>query len=309
MAARSKPGRVDRKQNREIRRGLVLPGGAALGAYQAGALKAIRGHGIKFHAIAATSIGVLHALAWNRGEMVMSLDKHWREDVKGFAPFDPKRLLKLKSPFQYKSSMEQVFNRYRVGQPTPSEPGHVPIFVSLTEADSGENVAFSVSAPGNSAEDREKACKATTVIPLFGDDPIEIKGKRYYDGGFTKNMPISFLDEMDLDEIWVISLVPPVARRDWAGPYHRAILRARARTRNPWLLGAAGLAAQMFNPEDPFRCSKKLVVIRPSSHGVINAKFIIRGLTFSEKNIDWLLRLGREDAEKAVRGYAAGSAS
>ena len=151
----------DPQATRAIRRGLVLPGGAALGAFQAGALKAIREAGIEFHIIAATSIGLVHALAWNRGEeFVARLDGRWRKDAAEFAPFDPKRLLRLKNPFSFGKSLDKLFSQYRSTQPNVGDKGTIPILISLTEAATGRNVAFSVSEPGLSA-----------AVPYYGTAP------------------------------------------------------------------------------------------------------------------------------------------
>lgn len=83
-----------------VRRGLVLSGGAALGAYQAGGLGVLKAHGIQFEALAAASIGVLHALAWNRGDMVYDLQEHWRDNARRLRPVNARRLLALQNPFE-----------------------------------------------------------------------------------------------------------------------------------------------------------------------------------------------------------------
>lgn len=52
-----------------IKRGLVLEGGGAKGAYAFGALKAFADHGIKFDAVAGTSVGALNAALWSTGQL------------------------------------------------------------------------------------------------------------------------------------------------------------------------------------------------------------------------------------------------
>jgi NTE family protein len=46
------------------RRGLVLEGGGAKGAYAYGCLLALRERGIRFDAVAGTSVGALNGLLW-----------------------------------------------------------------------------------------------------------------------------------------------------------------------------------------------------------------------------------------------------
>lgn len=52
-----------------IRRGLVIAGGGAKGAYTFGCLKALRELGLEFGAVAGTSAGALNAAIWSIGDM------------------------------------------------------------------------------------------------------------------------------------------------------------------------------------------------------------------------------------------------
>ncbi|WP_172315228.1 patatin-like phospholipase family protein [Paraburkholderia solitsugae] len=55
--------------DRPIRRGLVIAGGGAKGAYSFGALKALHESDIKFEAVSATSAGALNAAIWATGQI------------------------------------------------------------------------------------------------------------------------------------------------------------------------------------------------------------------------------------------------
>jgi predicted acylesterase/phospholipase RssA len=59
------------------RRGLVLAGGGAKGAYSFGCLKALKEHGIEFDAVAGTSVGALNAVLWASGKLSEG-EKLWR---------------------------------------------------------------------------------------------------------------------------------------------------------------------------------------------------------------------------------------
>jgi predicted acylesterase/phospholipase RssA len=300
----------DPQATRAIRRGLVLPGGAALGAFQAGALKAIREAGIEFHIIAATSIGLVHALAWNRGEeFVARLDGRWRKDAAEFAPFDPKRLLRLKNPFSFGKSLDKLFSQYRSTQPNVGDKGTIPILISLTEAATGRNVAFSVSEPGLSAAVRTDAYRAATTIPVLGDAPIEIRGKRYYDGGFSNNVPIDYFADADLDEIWIVDPIPSLPARVWHAPLWRVAKALRSATKNPWFLGAAGVALQYFGPREKTVPGKKLVTIQLELKGSFRYAALAGALTFAPKQIDLLLSLGYRQARRTCRDYLENQAT
>jgi len=292
------------KEQSNIRRGLVLSGGAALGAYQAGALQVIAQYGVTFEVIAATSIGVLHALAWNRG-IVDELDEHWRENVSKLNPFDAGRLLKGQNPFRFRGARDELFAAYREDQPQPDESDVLPILVSLTEGPTGANAMFNLSDPDLTREERELIAKAATTIPPLGDQAVEIRGKRYYDGGFSNNVPVDFLADRDLDEIWVAATLSPRVGNPYRRAAWRATRRVRKQAKHPWLLGATGLLEQYYDPSDLTEKVDATVLIRPDSIGFFRLQRAMRALTFSRRNIEAMLQLGRADADRACREYLA----
>lgn len=62
--------------NTKIRRGLVLEGGGAKGAWQFGALQALNEAGIKFDYVAGTSVGALNGALWAAGRLDLG-EKLW----------------------------------------------------------------------------------------------------------------------------------------------------------------------------------------------------------------------------------------
>lgn len=60
---------VSQRNNSKIRRGLVLEGGGAKGAWQFGALQALDEAGIKFDYVAGTSVGALNGALWASGRI------------------------------------------------------------------------------------------------------------------------------------------------------------------------------------------------------------------------------------------------
>jgi hypothetical protein len=67
---------VSEGQNSKIRRGLVLEGGGAKGAWQFGALQALDEAGIKFDYVAGTSVGALNGALWAAGRLDLG-EKLW----------------------------------------------------------------------------------------------------------------------------------------------------------------------------------------------------------------------------------------
>ncbi|MGH9810605.1 MAG: patatin-like phospholipase family protein, partial [Terriglobia bacterium] len=55
--------------SKPARRGLVIQGGGAKGAFALGCMKAFQEHGIDFSAVAGTSAGGLCAIIWSTGQV------------------------------------------------------------------------------------------------------------------------------------------------------------------------------------------------------------------------------------------------
>ena len=106
-------GSVGLNNMAHTRRGLVLSGGAALGAYQAGALMALHEADSQFDVISATSIGTINAMAWNMDGVLKELYQHWLKNSGGLKPFDMSRLLQGSNPFQFHKALEAVADAYR----------------------------------------------------------------------------------------------------------------------------------------------------------------------------------------------------
>lgn len=270
-------------------RGLVLSGGGALGAYQAGALVALKDRGVEFDLMAATSIGVLHALVWNRGEeMIRDLENTWIDTVEWVQPFVLGRLARLQNPFAYGDALDRIFGRYRDSQPAATEEGQVPIIVFLTEAGTNRSVSFNTATDGFDRDERELIYRASAAIPALGDHAIEVRGKRYYDGGFTNNLPLDALLKEDLDEVWAITPFRKGSRG------LKAVSRA---AKGMWKRAQRGQSGARHSTSAPpvSAPSDRLVVIRPTA-GDHSAEFRVHhALLFSTSNIRRLYHRGYAD--------------
>jgi predicted acylesterase/phospholipase RssA len=57
-----------------LRRGLVLEGGGAKGAFQFGVLRALRENQVTFDAVSGTSVGALNGFLWSSGNLGLGED-------------------------------------------------------------------------------------------------------------------------------------------------------------------------------------------------------------------------------------------
>jgi hypothetical protein len=82
-----------------LRRGLVVQGGGAKGAFALGCMRALRDHGIEFSAVAGTSAGALCAIIWSTGRIDEGAELWKKIDHSGFFGRQPegcgRRLLKV----------------------------------------------------------------------------------------------------------------------------------------------------------------------------------------------------------------------
>ena len=224
--------------------GIILAGGGAQGAYQAGALKAIHEflrdynalHKVKM--IAGTSMGAWNAMFW-LGGMVdtkekLSLEGWWKnlnyrtliEFPWFYLPFWSGSLLRS-TP--WRDSFQRIF-RHKLDESFGVDP---PTHFYLTRTDLSESVLkYSTNWPGiadrldklgkdkdddyrffDVIEEGEDALGRTTdaifasmnLPPLFPDSRID--GARFEDGGLIENLPFRFGAPIeDCDLVFVLPL-------------------------------------------------------------------------------------------------------
>ena len=229
MTARSKRPHISRalKHDHSI---LLLQGGGALGAYQAGVYQGMHEHGIAPDWVAGVSIGAVNAalIAGNRPENRIERLREFWERVSSTlplvapAPFDPLRLaLNRLSAATAVTFGVPGFFKPRVPPAVFAPDGtpgalsvydNSPLLDTLRELvdfdllNDDSRIRLSVGAvnvhTGNSIyfdNAREKLgplhVVASGSLPP-GFPPIEIDGDRYWDGGLVSNSPLWYvLDE------------------------------------------------------------------------------------------------------------------
>ena len=290
------------------RRGLVLSAGAALGAYQAGALKALKERGLDFEVISATSIGTLHALAWNMDETLLAIDEHWISNVAGLRPFDHRRIFRGENPFRFRASLDAVFDTYQDTYPE-SEAERLEILVTVTEYETCRPVVFSMKDEGLDEEEKISLLKASTVLPHLGMRPIELRGRHYFDGGYTDLVPVTPLAQRGLDEIWLIPLVPILRRKPTPSTGKEQTPRgapSRGRPRTE-LRALVTLLDQCVRPLEGATAGTEHVLVAPKTRLKAMALFQpIHALTFSKRNIRRLLDCGYRDGLRVWEEYQRG---
>lgn len=205
-------------------RGLVLQGGGAKGAFQAGAIKALLERGYTFDGVVGTSIGALNAIMIAQGDFdllyslweEMAIDRVLDIDADKWARIKKKEFDKatlgyikdlLVGFFRKggldKSKAEALIDKYTNEEKLRKSPID---FGLVTVKRSGD---FSFEALTLFKEDIPEGMVADYVMasanfPLFTKHTIG--EHRFYDGGFYDNLPINMLLDKGYDDIIAIRL-------------------------------------------------------------------------------------------------------
>lgn len=187
--------------------GIVFAGGGAKGAYQIGALKALKELGItdKICGISGTSIGGI-SLALTMGSTVEKSWEAWKSfkgedfvelDDNGFDPakygdgiFTRESLLKI---IEDNVDFDKIVN------------SEIPLYVTVCFKNYDDKPAVKyVKLNGLEVDVIKKYLMATSAIPVVYDH-VDIDGTLYYDGGLLDNTPIMPLYGDGISDIIVIS--------------------------------------------------------------------------------------------------------
>ncbi|MBR2322477.1 MAG: patatin-like phospholipase family protein [Clostridia bacterium] len=190
--------------------GLSLGGGGAKGLFHVGAISAFERYGIKFNAVAGTSIGSIvgacYALGYSSRDM--------RELISELGAFKPSFYLRAKMKG---ISLEKLIEKV-LGEKTFSDL-KMPFTAVATNLDSGD---YESLTSGN-------LCRAlsasSTIVPAYRY--VTIKGKRYIDGGYTNLVPVAPLKKLGIKKVLAIDLgasqksnISGVKILDKVYPYH-----------------------------------------------------------------------------------------
>lgn len=221
---------------------LVLQGGAALGAYEAGVLRALLEAGRRLDIVTGCSIGALMAaiVVGSRGDPIEALDDMWHRFAVTVNPFLP-NLFARSLPLPSSSNVYRpnpvwftmptlATHMYEAGpleaalaewvdfdklNASPTE-----VIVTAVEVKSGQLVEFSSHRDGLSARHIVASASLPPVFPA-----TRLDGGEYWDGGLIASTPLrpainamerhNRLKRVQLWELIVVDLFTPLA-----GPPH-----------------------------------------------------------------------------------------
>jgi predicted acylesterase/phospholipase RssA len=202
--------------------GLVLGGGAARGAFQAGVVAALGLAGVRFKAIAGTSVGAVNGAALLHGYTTELLDM-WRQHLRDTTWFDRSLLLKGRSPFCISEAMRHMVELH--GDVRHLCAHETELLISTTIWGTRTNRLFSSHDEEAGWNDEERVLQflASLTIPWVCTERIVIRGVRYCDGALSRNLPVEALLARGCRRIVIVDPSPNHSGR----PASRTRLMAR----------------------------------------------------------------------------------
>lgn len=262
--------------------GLVLSGGGAKGAFQAGVWKAMHEFGLaeRVRVISGTSVGAINGAAFASLRDPEKICRFWRTRVGEIATPNLRNLSSQQltsaitdvlsgKPFPFRglldrSALEQLLSSLLPSRWPTAAPG---VFATSLECRAGllatlnpgcyARQRFSLNEELD-AEKRILRILASAAIP-WGFDPVEIDGRRYVDGGWDEmggeNIPVSPILERcpDIRTIIVVRcncVADEPEKIDVSIPHDTTLVEVRP---SSTLRGPLDLAGDLLSPATLFK--------------------------------------------------------
>lgn len=197
-----------------MKRALCLQGGGAKGAFQAGAIKALKERGYKFNCAVGASVGCLNAAMVAQGK-IDELYSLWENlDLTDVLPVDR---IAEGGRLSFRSVASSALNILTQGVDTSRIRAILEKNVDEDALRSSKINFGLVTVEGGKEKNLKKLfindiprgklidfMMASAALPLF--KKVEIEGTRYWDGGMIDNLPLSMLVEKGYENITAIRL-------------------------------------------------------------------------------------------------------
>ena len=203
IKAEKNAAKEDKNQNINKDFGIVLAGGGGKGAYEIGALMALKEMGIidKTVAVSGNSIGSVNMALLAGGDLEKARELWENIDPLDFLDFDENR--QGDGIFSREGLLKLLRSSVDLNKMSESE---VKYFITAcTKNDLGETVVGYTLQNGKPAEVIEQYILASSAIPIIYDS-VRVEGLNWFDGGFVDNTPIKPLYDEGIKDIIVISL-------------------------------------------------------------------------------------------------------
>lgn len=178
----------------DIKIGLALGGGSALGFAHIGVLKALEDNDIPVDCISGTSAGAIIGSLYAFGVSFKDIEDESNSlNWKSLAKIRP-----TKMGITTNEAIRRILKKH-IGKNADIAQAKIPLSIVATDIETGAKIIFK---SGNVID----AVLASSCLPgLFA--PVEINGFLLVDGGITENVPVSTLKSENVDIIIGVNLL------------------------------------------------------------------------------------------------------
>lgn len=290
---KSPPRKKAVKKSTMRRRGvyaLALSGGAALGAYQAGAIHALYEAGLKIRYVAGSSIGALNGYLAATGEIEAMLS-FWQK-------IDQKKLITINSftklffsgtPSLLTDDLQRKMVEQHVSLEKLKAAGREYI-CSTISINTGKLYFFNGAEARTDKELQEFILASAAVPGVF--PPVRIGDELFMDGGLVRNTPVEALEHKKTDAILAISMEPET----YPAEQIQNTAQIALRTLSIFFRSQANDAVQraMLSRK---RRSKKVLLLRP------HYPLELQQYEFDQKKISAILEQGYKEAKAFIHKH------
>lgn len=185
-------------EEKKMKTGLVLEGGAMRGMFTAGVLDVFMDHGIKADCVAGVSAGALFGVNYLSGQKgrVIRYNKRFNKD-KNYMGLRP--LFKEGNIVSTKYAYEDVPRRLDPFDDAAYQSSGIPFYAVATDVETGRPEYLQI----RSVFGQMDALRASGSMP-FLSRPVDIDGKKYLDGGISDSIPFVWLSGQDCTKLIVV---------------------------------------------------------------------------------------------------------
>ncbi|MBQ8763447.1 MAG: patatin family protein [Clostridia bacterium] len=186
-----------------MKKGLILEGGAMRGLFTAGIIDVFMENGIEFDATIGVSAGAAFGCNYKSRQIgrVIRYNKRFARDPR-FCSF--RSLIKTGDLFGAEFCYHTIPDTLDLFDTQAYLDNPMDFYVVVTDVETGKAVYINSDEAG---DDSLECFRASASMPLVSR-PVEIKGKKYLDGGIADSVPIQYFESIGFEKNVIILTQP-----------------------------------------------------------------------------------------------------
>lgn len=186
-----------------MKKGLILEGGAMRGLFTAGVMDVFMENGIEFDAAIGVSAGAAFGCNYKSRQIgrVIRYNKRFAKDPR-FCSF--RSLIKTGDLFGAEFCYHTIPDTLDLFDEQTYVDNPMDFYVVVTDVETGKAVYINSDEAG---DDALECFRASASMPLVSK-PVEIKGKKYLDGGIADSVPIQYFESIGFEKNVIILTQP-----------------------------------------------------------------------------------------------------